>query len=197
MLRKIFVLLGIVSFAVLIYFLAGIMAFSGAFDKKYSREGLVKEFTEHEQQYEDVVSFFKDHIPAQLNYSIFFRVGKRKRVTLMLRPFIIAPGNEILGGADLKIDSPELKIALDTLGWTKNIAIELQNRLKKTRCDKIKTAAYRNDLIEMSPYQNGWGSFTYRVFDNPVSDSMTTVTGKPVSSTRFGSRVVLSYSSAL
>ncbi|WP_276505044.1 hypothetical protein [Terrimonas pollutisoli] len=179
-----------------IFYSLGLLAFSGAFDKKYSRQELTDSFLEHENEFLDVDRYFKSTIPPNISYSVTFGLSARKRVSLYLHPFVIDPANKIIGGKAMSVESPKLDSALKVLGWSKETIITLQNKLAKTNCDWIRTVDY-SDQIQMYPNQNGWGSFTYSIWNTPISDSLIKDYGQPITNNGFGQFVTLNYSSAL
>ena len=181
---------------IFIVYSLGLLAFSGAFDKKYSREELTDSFLDHEQEFSDVVNYFKSNIPKNISYSVTFGLSPRKKVSLYLYPLVVDPANKILGGGAVSIESPKLDSAVKVLGWSKETIVTLRNKLSKTNCDWIRTLDY-TDRIEMYPNQSGWGSFTYVIWRTPIIDSLVKDYGRPVTNNGFGQFVTLNYSSAL
>jgi hypothetical protein len=151
------------GFLIAILYSLGLLAFSGAFDKKYSREELTDGFLKHEKDFSDVVYYFKSNIPANISYSVTFGFSSRKKVALYLYPFVIDLVNKIIGGEAMSIESSKFDSTLKVLGWSKITIATLQSKLAKTNCDWIRTAAH-SDKIEMYPNQSGWGSFTYIIW---------------------------------
>jgi hypothetical protein len=191
-------LISILGLGVLIAILysLGLLAFSGAFDKKYSREELTSSFLKHDKDFLDVVHYFKSSIPANISYSVTLGLSSRKRVSLYLYPFVIDPANKIIGGEAMSIESPKLDSALKVLGWSKETIVTLRDKLVKTNCDWIRTVAYSGQ-IQMYPNQSGWGSFTYNIWTTPIIDSLIKDYGRPITNNGFGQFVTLNYSSAL
>jgi hypothetical protein len=181
---------------IVVFYSLGLLAFSGAFEKKYSREELTGSFLKHEKEFSDVASYFKSNIPPNISYSVTFGNSSRKKVSLFLYPFVIDPANKIIGGEAMSIESLKLDSTLKVLGWSKETIRTLQSKLAKTNCDWIRTVDY-SDQIQMYPNQNGWGSFTYSIWTTPITDSHVQKYGRPVTNNGFGQFVTLNYSSAL
>jgi len=181
-----------------LYFL-GLLAFTGVFDKKYSREELVKEFKEHEKEFADLEAFFisKVQVPMAKRQKVSFGLGKGKKISLDVFPTIISPAHKVIGGSDVETGSSKLDSALQLLGWTSETLDTLRDKLSKTNCDWITTTDTPNKVILLYPDQSGWGSFTYAIYDKPIADSLVTIYGAPLSNSDFGKRVVLSYHAAL
>lgn len=184
-------LVGVIMYAI------GLMSFQGMFDKKYTREELTQYFINHEQEFSDVVNYFKSNIPQKNDYSIsFWRHGKNK-VSLLLYPDVIDPKNKIIGASDVSVDSPKLDTALSILGWSRVTLTTLRDKLKKTNCNYIANFGYNDSIVKLSPHQTGWGSFTYTICNKPIVDSLISIYGRPLGNDSFAIKVVLHYSSAL
>ena len=173
------------------------MSFQGTFDKKYTREELTQNFANHEKAFLDVVNYFKNNIPPKNEYSIAFWQKGENNVSLYLYPNVIDPKNKIMGASDVAVDSKKLGDVLKTLGWSRITLTTLRDKLKKTNCNYIRNIQYNDSIVDLSPYQSGWGSFTYRVWDKPIVDSLIPIHGNPLGNDSFAIKVVLNYSSAL
>ncbi len=179
-----------------VFYIIGLLAFSGTFDKKYSREELTNSFLKHEKEFLDVVTYFKKNVPTDISYSVTFGISSGKKISLYLYPSVIHPANKILGGEAVSMGSSKLDTALKILGWSKETIATLQSKLSKTNCDWISKSDHR-DQIKMYPNQDGWGSFTYCIWTMPITDSLIKDYGQPLSNNGFGQFVTLHYSAAL
>ena len=74
-------------------------------------------------------------------------------------------------------------------------AVQSREKLSRTHCDYIRQRD--SGTVELWPYQHGWSSFTYLVFDQPIADSVIREVGRTISESPFGMRVELCYSAAL
>jgi len=189
-----FVLLGIIA---LVFYVYTSLFFGGGFDKKYTREELTKNFVEHESAFYDLVTTFKSEVSGNGDTLVSLGFNKKNKVNLTLTPQVIDTNIKAIGGRNLEFDSPALDSALQVLAWTKNTLELLRDKMSKTNCNWIRTTGIYGNPIEVYPSQKGWGTFSYLIFDSPISDSLLQVHGKTISNSRFGSSVVLSYSSAL
>jgi len=180
-----------------IWYLFSLSSFDGRFDKKYSRGELTENFHSREKEFADVVSYFRQHIPENFQYYLWFGLSSKNRASITLRP-MSGYVNNIIGGDDLKLNSLQIDSALKVLGWQKETVLQLQLKLAKTKCDWIKLSPDLKNRIELYPNQKGWGNFSYDVFSFPIiGDSLRSIFGSPLASDPFGQTVILSYSSAL
>lgn len=193
--KLIYVLLWTAVLVAAFYFL-GMLAFAGVFDKKYSREELVKEFKDHENEFADLEACFVSNLPKNNPPMVSFGLKNWNKISLIIYPEVISPGNKIIGADNVKIGSPELDSALKLLGWTNETLKSLRDKLSKTNCDWIRNSDNRK-VISIYPNQNGWGHFSYNIYDRPIVDSLISLYGKPIGNSDFGKRIVLSYSAAL
>jgi len=193
----IIVVVAVVILALGIYFCTRLV-FSGTFDKKYTREELVKNFVQHETDFADLVAYFKSHVSESKEQSVSFGLSKGDKVNLIISPAVVDPANKIIGGNNLTVNSPKLDSALAALGWTNETVKTLKDKLAKTNCDWIRTTEiYGGNPIEMYPNQSGWNSYCYHLFNAPVSYSVLQIHGNPIGDSEFGKRVFLDYSSGL
>ena len=193
----------ILSTAVLVLLAAGgfylfaYLDYTGTFDTRYTRAELTQNFVEHEADFKDVVDYFNSHLPTNGKYHVEFSTGRWNRYSLYLSP-VSGLINEVTGGSHQLWNTAKLDTALHMLGWTNETLVTLRDKLAKTKCDHImNTEVYGGCHTELSPRQSGWGFFSYMVYDAPMSDTLINRVGKPIRSSGFGSRVRLSYSSAL
>jgi hypothetical protein len=171
--------------------------FTGSFDKKYTREELTQNFVKHENDFYNLATFFNEKVSKNKELKVSFGLGKGNKVNLILSPLTINLNNKIIGGENIEFDSPTLDSALAVLGWTNETLKHLREKLSKTNCDWIRTTEINSNPVEVYPNQKGWSSFSYQIFDVPISDSLKQIHGKPISNIEFGSKVVLKNTSAL
>lgn len=120
------------------------MSFQGTFDKKYTREELTQNFTDHQQEFLDAVSYFKNNIPQKIDYTISFWQEGKNNVSLNLLPKVIAPKNKIIGASEVAADSPKLDSALKILGWSTLTVTTLRDKLEKINCNYIGMAGHKH-----------------------------------------------------
>ncbi|MBN9383772.1 MAG: hypothetical protein J0H74_23650 [Chitinophagaceae bacterium] len=194
--KPVVILVLIVVLCIIYYFYRG-SYFTGKLDKKYTREQLVKNFNEHENDFTELVMLFNTYVYKKKEYNVSFGLGNGGRISLVLKPTVIDPASKIIGGEDLELGSAKLDTALLSLGWTKDTAKKIAEKLDRIKCDWIRTTEIYANPIEIYPNQKGWGSFTYRVFEYPLSDSLIQIHGRPISNSDLGKRTFIDYSSAL
>jgi hypothetical protein len=184
---------------VVILFIIGYtyFGFSGTFDKKYSREWLVKNFVQNERSFEELANQFDSLVSRSKQSDLTFGLSGRNRINLTVYPAVVDPANKIMGGKDLEFGSPELDTLLAKLGWTIESVKMLRKRLSETNCDWIRVIGNRENSISIYPNQTGWGKYSYVVLKEPVPDSSQGTYGRPLTDSGFGKRVVLNYVSAL
>jgi hypothetical protein len=190
------ILISFVVFVILVPLLV-FLSFAGAFDKKYSQEWLTNNFVQNEDAFSSLVNLFETNINKSKQTDVSFGLSRADKVSLIIYPTVVAPANKIIGGSDLKFDSPELQSALTCLGWTIETVKQLKKELSRTHCDWIRVIENQSNSIEIYPNQSGWGSYSYVIYKQPVTDTMIPAYGKPLSDSGFGKRVVLNYTAAL
>lgn len=195
--KGVIVILVVISILFVVYFLYSRLVFNGGFDKKYSREELVKNFIHNEKSFFDLVEYFNSINPKEEGQTVSFGLGKKNTVKLYIYPTVIDPDNKILGRDDLTLDSKELDSVLIKLRWTNENVRTLRDKLLATKCDWIRTTEVYGNPIQIYPRQDGWGSYSYYIFDAPASDELIRIHGKPIGESGFGKRAFLEYSSAL
>jgi hypothetical protein len=195
--KPVVIIIVLISILIIAYYFYRKAVFTGELDKKYTREQLVQNFVEHENDFSDLVILFKNKVPKNKEYTLSFGISKDGKISLIVKPVVIDPANKTIGGENLELGSDQLDTTLSNLGWTKDIVKNLANKLSKTNCNWIRTTEIYGNPIEIYPNQKGWGSFSYRVFEPPLSDSLLQIHGKPVSYSDFGKRTFIDYSSAL
>lgn len=174
------------------------LIFKGVLDEQDNmREELTLNFNQHENDFSDLVEFFKKNALNDTSYTVTFGLGKNGKVSLDVFPVVIDPANKIVGGEDLELDSYELGVALKKLKWTNETVVALRNKLSKTNCDWIRTTQSASKAIELDQNQTGLGKFSYYIHDRPIVDSLILLYGKPLSNSEFGRKVILDYKSPL
>ena len=177
-----------------LYFL-GLNEFTGKYNGTQRNE-LADNFIRNEKEFLDLVSFF-DFEVANKEQRIAFGISDGDIISLIVTPTVINSESKILGGENLKFDSPEMDSVLVALNWTNETVRILRNKLAKTKCNWIRTTNIQTHPIEMFSNQTGWGSYSYLIFKTSLSDSLIQIHGKPISDSEFGRKVALVYSSAL
>jgi hypothetical protein len=175
-------------------------SFTGKLDKKVTREDLGKNFLDHESEFVKVTEYFDFLTSAQKqDQKINFGLSKKNRFNLFVSPLVVTINNQdqILGGDNLKIDSPEMTAALTKLRWKPEAVLKLRGLLSKTGCEYITTTGIQFDPIKMYNTPSGWSNFHYLVFKEPLNGTLIERYGPPVSSNGFGRHVVIVYTSAL
>lgn len=197
MTKIIVILFIVVTISGLAFYYYSHSVFTGVFDKKYTREELNQNFIQHEKEFADLVTYFNSKVSNDKNQRVSFGLSKGNKVNLIIYPVVTDPANKIVGRNNLELGSSELDAVLAIVGWTNETVTGLKDKLSKTNCDWIRTTEIYGNPIEIYNKQSGWGTFSYRVFDVPLSDSLIKIHGKTISTSEFGKRVVIDYSSAL
>lgn len=169
--------------------------FYGDFDRKRTRNQLVDNFITHEKEFSALVTTFKSNINIKEN--VVFGAASNDKINLIIIPLIIDPQNSALGGENLDVNSPAFKIALKKLGWTLATVEKLKKELSQIDCDFIATSDVYKQPVQIYSKPEGWGNYQYYIFSEPLDEELIRIHGKPIEKTGFGSKVVISYSSAL
>lgn len=195
--KVILIFLFVVTLAILVFRTVGYMSIRGDFDKEYTREEMARNFKDHKSDFLDLITFFKDNIPQQFGYSISIRQHGEKVSLYLIPGEIVTAEKKVIGAKDATVESRKLDSALNVLGWSRQTLTLLTYKLKKTNCNYISNREYNNNIFDLAPDQEGWGSYSYIVLDRPIVDSLGTVFGEPLGKDSFAIRVVINYSSAL
>ncbi len=172
---------------------------SGNFDPKSSRTQKVTFFTKHEPEFRSLIAYYDSISPKGGSDRIMFGKGTVKQVHLktVMNVVSTSAGSSVNEISEFDIGSLSLKSKLDKIGWSINDVEVLLELLRKVNCEWIRTTESLGEPIEIYCGSEGWGSYSYFVFRGPVSTEVQEIFGAPISSSEFGSRVFLQYSSAL
>lgn len=173
------------------------MYFSGVFDTKFDREQLNDNFLKNEKTFNSLISLFREKTANVDGYTVALGVNRNNRISLNLYPVVIDPANKILGVDDVEIGAVKLDSILRVLNWSKVLLIEFKDKLKQVGCNWIRTTQIYGSPVDIYPSQNGWGSYSYLFFKEPVDSVIREIHGEPLGGSGLGNRAFLEYSSAL
>jgi hypothetical protein len=191
--RKYFIIISILVAAAICLYLAN----KYWLDKTYSREWLVKNFNTNQRAFSEVVGLFQADITKSKQENVTFGLGNWGSINLFIFPAVVDPANKVIGGNDLKLGSAALDSVLAKIGWDEKTVEQLRTKLEQTNCDWIRVVSSQGNSIEMYPDQRGWGSYTYIIHTEPISDSLIQLNGRPLGDSGFARRAELDYRSAL
>ena len=84
------------------------------------------------------------------------------------------------------------------VGWTREQAVTLRDKLAKTNCKLISQEVKACYSIELCYKRSGWGIFSYLVFDEPITDNLVErYECEAISKSGFGSKVLVEYEGSL
>lgn len=157
-------------------------------------------FISNEKIFNKLYNYFTSIIPdSQTDLITFYNNENEKLYNISVYPLnsAVSDENPILGGNDLTINSTQLNEALLKINWTNDNLFQLKRLLKSTECDWIRTTEINGNPVEIYVTEKNLGSFSYLIFERPLTDSLIEIHGKPIDSNILKNRVVLKYSSAL
>jgi hypothetical protein len=191
-----------ISLIIVISFIGIYGFYTKVLKKTYSREELVNNFIRYENDFQKLVDDFQSavsHFSQVENYQISFGLGKdSQHISIILYPYVLNSTSTNIGSKDINKGSAEYNMILNTLNWDNEIVEKLEKQLLHIKCDVIRMVDYYGGCkFEIYPYQNGFSSYSYNIYDKPLSDSLMTVIGRTISNSNFGKRVVLNYTSCL
>lgn len=194
--RHLFLILLIALSVFFFYRLFTIIVGIGFFDKTYNREELVDNFNKHEIYFQKIYEYFQSVIsstPHADMYQISFGLGKdNNHIAIALYPKMFDTSSKIIGSNNLRKGSIEFYSILATLGWSEDVVNIMEKQLSMIGCNVIRTVDYYGGCkFQIYPDQCGVNSYSYHIFENPLSDSLLCVHGKTISQSDFGKRVVL------
>ncbi len=194
--KKILSVLLILIISTVILYILFLASFSYMTKNKSSREELEKNYYEHKNEFIELVSLFDTVIPQNYkNHNIFFGNGDNDdQFHLMLMPYdeVINDSN-FLGGENLEVGSAKLDSVLYELKWDKTTLTFLSERLRIINCSKITTEPTHKSYFIISSEDGGSGVYTYRIFKQPLTDSLFKIYGEPVGKNGFDRKVVIHY----
>lgn len=106
--KVILIFLFVVTLAIFVFRTVAYMSFRGDFDKKCTREEMAKNFKDHESDFLDLITFFKDNIPQQPGYSISLRQHGEKVSLYLIPGEIVTAEKKVIGAKDPTVDSQDL-----------------------------------------------------------------------------------------
>jgi hypothetical protein len=153
------------------YYMFATAALSGAFDKHYSVDEAIHNYNDREKEILNLADYFRRNKPA--NHEVFFSAQKKRfNLSIGLPSWAVMEKFPNRHGSNLKLETAEAETLLSELGWTDNIVIELTEKLMKANCLSISS---NENTIDVHYRTGTWSSYSYIVFDKPISDSLKKV----------------------
>lgn len=185
------VAIGVVLYAG--YRLFANLAFSGTFEKKYTRKDAVENFNRSEKEIMNLVDYFKTQLPSDRD--ITFGLGKSSNsfnIGIALPDGKVDVNHPNVGGSNLKLNSDKSDSILSLIGWTNETAETLKSKLKKVNCLNIMSG----EPIRIEYQYSGLGLHSYLIFNKPIADSMLK-TYRELGDTVLRKNIVAIYTSSL
>ena len=153
------------------YYMFATAALSGAFDKHYSADEAIQNYNDKEKEILDLADYLRRHRPV--NHEVFFGTKKgRFNLSIGLPGWAVMQKFQNRHGSNLKLKTVEADTLLSEIGWTSKTVMELTEKLKKANCLSITS---NENTIDVQYRTGTWSSYSYIVFDKPISDSLKKV----------------------
>lgn len=177
----------IVTIIVLV-FASFFMVVEGSIPELFVRKKLVKHYTENEEAFQDLETFFKYNTGRKTIKSVEFGLDDGSTVSFFVGLDSI-PG--VYGDMNVPVTAAKLEPALAYLGWTFERLQALREKLVKINCNHILLNRINNeDYMMISPNQVDDYLFTYNILQSPANGAVNTF-GDAIGHSAFGKRIYL------
>ncbi len=148
---------------VLIYVGVLIYSMGGLLDSHYSKKDLIYNYNLKTKELADLKNYCKKIVPDSMTVDIEFdRDGT-------IEIFHVVEKNGYWDSNwGIKIDSPKADTLLQKLGWTNETLLTLKEKLDDANCISIESG----EPFTIGYQRSGMGKYFYKVFDQPLNDSM-------------------------
>ncbi len=152
---------------VFIFWMMGVLSFSGAFDKHVTRQETVTNFAAHETDIMYFADLFLSKRPS--GHELSFSIDGNKGTVSIGMPFWGIDQRFPNHHFDFRVTSVDNQTAfLKELGWDVQTFGNIVAAFRKTNCESVMT----NDSIVSLEFKTGtWNSFGYQVHALPMDDS--------------------------
>lgn len=157
-------------------------------------------FKSNEIKFNNLYNYFISICPKGKNELItFYDSEEENTYSISVYPInaAVSSSNPVLGGKELKLNSTELNQVLNKINWTYNNLETLKQMLKSTKCKWIRTTEINGNPVEICIAEKNWGSYSYFIFENPLTDSLIKIHGEPLNTKILKGKVILKFSAAL
>ncbi len=145
-------------------------SFASAFDMPYSRKDLVDNFNKRQQAIVELKIYFNRIVPKSKQVEIEFESDNK------LFRFGVSPLDTVTGNViypiflewDLKTNSAKVDSVIATLGWTQETLKNLKEKLDSANCIRIESG----EPVTIGFKRSGMGMYSYKLFTNPIPDSL-------------------------
>lgn len=165
-------------------------------NKNISRNSTENYYIQNEKTFVSLYDFFYSKTINQNKYIITFYSNKNNKLyNINIYP-IDGPvniHNSIIGGDNLPLECKKIDSILIETKWEKSFLLSLKDKLNKTNCKWIRTTEIYGDPIEIFYDESTYGSYSYLIFPQPLSDTLIKIHGTPIKSNILKDRVVVSY----
>ncbi|WP_019949739.1 hypothetical protein [Hymenobacter aerophilus] len=143
--------------------MVAVAAAFGAFDPTYTQADLIENYEARATQLRALNAYINTITPADKSVNIEFD-GQRTLAIFHVRATGYNSSNW-----DVKWDSPKADSLLQQLGWTRQTLTTLYDKLDEADCISIASGEPSNIGYKRS----GMGKFSYNIFAQPMSDSLS------------------------
>ena len=167
--KWILILLGI-GFLIFVVYILMIVSALGGFDKDYSVSELKENFNKNRKEIYELKRYFNKIVPNNRFVEIEFEDDNT------LFRFGIEPLDSTTGNPnglmflewDLKTNNLRMEKIIKPLGWTSETLKVLKYKLDKANCIQIESG----EPTKIGFKRSGLGLYSFRVFENPMNDSL-------------------------
>ncbi len=139
-----------------------LIVFSSVFDKKYSKEDLIKNYIANTKAIDDLKNYVSKAIPSNKSVDIEFDGDN----SLAYFHVIVDGGYD--SNWNIKLGSRKVDTLLNELGWTRKDLSTLKEKLNNANCISVKSG----EPFTIGCQRSGMGMYSYKLFNHSLSDSL-------------------------
>jgi hypothetical protein len=156
----------------------------GVFDTHYSKKDLIDNYNLKTGEIVELKNYVDKIVPDSMSVDIEFD-GNRT-----LEIFHVVEKNGYWNANwNIKIDSPKADTLLQKLGWTSETLSTLKEKLDNANCISIESG----EPCTIGFQRSGMGKYSYKVFDQPLNDSLKKVYNDNCTYIFYKNNIVLEY----
>lgn len=186
-LKWLLIVIGVIVAGFMVLFIV-VMAAFGAFDKTYTKQDLIENYLEKEKEIQELKAYFNEIVPK----------GKEVHLELdgsEMAIFHVTTYDSITGSKgydsnwNLEKGSVKADMLLMSLGWTKNTINTLRQKLDDANCISVDNSK----PFTVGFQRSGMGMYFYKIFDEPLPDSLKNQYNDSCTYMIYTDKVVLEY----
>ena len=143
-------------------FIYGLLSFGGIFEKKYTKQDLIENYTKKGTEINELKNYVKSIVPSDKQVEIEFDGDKTLEI------FHVTICNKWDQNWNIEISSQKTDTLLQKLGWTRKTLSTLKDKLDNANCISVESG----EPCTIGFKRSGMGKYSYKVFDQNLTDSL-------------------------